>query len=323
MMVLLAALLFWAFPVRAEAVRVVVSIKPLHSLAAALLDGIAKPSLLLDGAASPHAHALKPSERRTLQQADVVVWVGPSLEGFLVKPLSVLPENVRVVALLDGTPGLTRLPLGADGHDHHGHEHDHQDNDHHHDDHGHNKAPHDYHDGGDHPAGEPADPHVWLSPANARAIAAHLAEILTPFGNVERLAANAERLDRQLADLEQEVAATLAPVQAVPFVVFHPAYNYFVDAFGLTQAGAIALSPEQGASARHLSELRDVMAESGAVCAFREPQFSGRSVAGLVRDTGLRVAVLDPLGVDVPAGPAAYGTILRNLAASFTQCLSR
>ncbi len=288
---------------RSEEPRVVVSIKPIHALAAALLDGVAEPVLLLDGASSPHSYALRPSERRALQEADAVIWVGPELEAFLVKPLSVLPPTVRIVGLLADTGGLERHALDEQGHEGHGHDHDHGDA------HGHEAKAAD-------------DPHIWLSPANARAIARHLATVLAPWVPKDRLTQNTAALDQRLSGLEASLTERLLPVQDRPFVVFHPAYGYFVKAFGLNQAGTITASPEHGAGARHLANLRAKIAEAGAVCAFREPQFTDRAIAGLTRDTGLRVAVLDPLGVDVPPGPGAYETILRNLAASLTACLT-
>lgn len=300
---------------RSEEPRVVVSIKPIHALAAALLDGVAEPVLLLDGASSPHSYALRPSERRALQEADAVIWVGPELESFLVKPLSLLPEGVRIVGLLADTQGLERLALDDEGsgHGHEAHGHERHDHGHAHD---HNH---------DHAHGDEAkatnDPHIWLSPANARAIARHLATVLAPWVPEDRLARNAAALDQRLTELEASLADKLAPVQDRPFVVFHPAYGYFVKAFGLHQAGTITTAPEHGAGARHLSNLREKIAETGAVCAFREPQFAESTVEGLTRDTGLRLGVLDPLGADVPSGPGAYEAILRNLADAFADCL--
>lgn len=308
----LFALWVWAAPAAAESRSVVVSIKPIYGLAAALLDGIAEPVLLLHGTASPHTYALRPSERRALEDARVVVWVGPELESFLTRSLAVLPDRVRVVGLLAETPGLQRLPLSEDDdHDDHGH-----------DDHGHNDQGHGDQGHGDHGGAEAVDPHMWLSPANARAMARYLAEVFVPLGQPERLARNAAALDGRLAALETALAAELTPVGERPFVVFHPAYNYFIAAFGLHQAGTLVLTPEQGASARHLAELHRHLAETGAVCAFREPQFSDRALLSLARDTGLRVAVLDPLGTAVPAGPMAYEGTLRTMANALVGCLA-
>ena len=94
--------------------NVVVTIKPVHSLAAAILEGIAEPKLLLDGAASPHSYALKPSDAEALSNADAIVRVSENLEVFLDKAIGALPGKARVIDL-DKTPGLTLLPVRRDG----------------------------------------------------------------------------------------------------------------------------------------------------------------------------------------------------------------
>ena len=276
--------------------RVVVTIKPIHSLAAALLDGIAKPDLLVDGAQSPHSFALRPSQARVLREADVVVWIGPELEGFLAKSVTVLPDRVRVVGLLHETPGLERL---------HWDEHDH--------DHKHKRAASPGHEG--------IDPHIWLSPRNARAIAAHLTEVLGSYTDSPRLGQNAAALDRSLDDLDRELARQLAPVRSRPFVVMHPAYNYLNRSYGLNQIGIFTTNPEHGASAGRLSDLRNTIAKANAVCVFAEPQFSMKAIGALAAGAGLRSGLLDPLGADIAAGPGAYSVILQTLANAMAGCL--
>jgi zinc transport system substrate-binding protein len=290
------ACLAFSHSASATSPRVVVSIKPIHSLAAALLDGIAEPELLVDGPQSPHSFAMRPSQSRALRQADLVVWVGPELEGFLVKTVSVLPESARVVSLLSETPGLERL---------HWNEAD--------DDHNHNHSVH---------SGEETfDPHIWLSPKNARAIAAYLADEFRSYTDSPKLDANAKALDHRLAELDRALVRQLAPVKSLPFVVLHPAYNYLVHAYGLTQAGVVALNPEHGASAGHLAELRTTIAKSKAVCIFSEPQFGAKSVQALASSAGLRVGILDPLGAEIAPGPEAYAAILQSIADALAGCL--
>ena len=63
-------------------IKVVASIKPVHSLASYLMDGVAKPDLIVEGYASPHGFAMKPSHAKMLQDADIVFWVGEDLENF-------------------------------------------------------------------------------------------------------------------------------------------------------------------------------------------------------------------------------------------------
>jgi zinc transport system substrate-binding protein len=117
-------------------VKVVTSIKPVHSLVASVMQGVGEPSLIVDGAASPHNYALKPSQAQMLEQADVVFWVGHELEAFLEKPLETVGAKAKSVELIDAhdlvklgyREGGTFEAHGHDdeaAHDGHGHDHDH------------------------------------------------------------------------------------------------------------------------------------------------------------------------------------------------------
>ena len=75
--------------------KVVVSIKPVHSLVSYVMDGVGKPSLLVDGSASPHTFQLKPSHATMLQEADLVFWIGEDLESFLKDPLDSIANESR------------------------------------------------------------------------------------------------------------------------------------------------------------------------------------------------------------------------------------
>ena len=147
-------------------IKVVASIKPIHSLASYLMDGVGKPDLIVDGYASPHGFAMKPSHAKMLQEADIIFWVGEDLENFLVKPLSSIAQKAEKIELMD-IKGLTVLKFRErnifDDHDHddHGHddhgkkEDDHDD--HGHDDHGKKEDDHDDHGHDDH--GKKEDDH--------------------------------------------------------------------------------------------------------------------------------------------------------------------
>ena len=301
----------------------------MHSLAAGVMAGVAEPVLLVSGAASPHAYALRPSEARALNRADVVFWVGAELEAFLERPLAALTSDATVVSLIDSAD-LELLPARSGGvwaaHDHdHGHAHD---NDHAHDhahahdhDHGHDHgAEHAADHGHDH---GPIDAHVWLDVDNAQAMVAAMAETLSDVdpANAEAYAANGARLTAALAALDDELRATLAPVADRPYVVFHDAYQYFEHRYGLEGVGAITVSPERPPSAARLIEIRKAIAERGAVCVFAEPQFPPAIVATVIEDTGARAGVLDPLGADLPAGPDLYPALLTGMAESLNDCL--
>ena len=121
-------------------IKVVASIKPIHSLVSYLMDGVGKPDLIVDGYSSPHGFAMKPSHAKMLQNADLVFWVGEDLENFLEKPLSSIAKKAEKIELIK-IKGLQVLKFRErnifDEHDHeHGHD-DHGKKEDDHDDHGH------------------------------------------------------------------------------------------------------------------------------------------------------------------------------------------
>ncbi|MEX2644254.1 MAG: zinc ABC transporter substrate-binding protein [Acetobacterales bacterium] len=305
-------------PASAEAPRVVASIKPVHSIVAAVMEGVGAPTLLVSGAATPHSYAMRPSDARALASADLVFWVGPALESFLAKPLSVLPDSAKVVRLIDAE-GLHRLPVregGAFEAHEHGHEHGHA----------HQRAEpgHDHgHDHGHGPDGA-IDPHVWLDPHNAEVMATAVAAALADRdpAHAERYGDNARRLVRELEALDAELREAIAPLHGIPYVVFHDAYQYFEAHYGLQPAGSITIEAERAPGARRVAEVRDRIVALGARCVFGEPQFRSDIVDTLIDGTGARAATLDPLGAALDAGPALYAALLRNLAADLRGCLA-
>ena len=290
--------------VAAEAPRVVASIKPVHSLVAAVMEGIASPALLLAGAGSPHAYALRPSEAHALQQADVVFWIGEELEGFLAKPLRALARDASVVALheADGVRLLARRESGG----WQGHAHSQPD---HADEHRHG------------PKG--ADMHVWLDPRNAQAMAGTIASTLSRIDpqNEEKYAANASLLHQRLTQLDIELLERLRAVQDDPYIVFHDAYQYFENRYGLKAVGSLTIMAESRPGAQRLYEIRAMIAKTGAECVFSEPQFESALVETLIAGTTARPGVLDPLGATLAAGPDAYFDLMDQLAASLRSCL--
>ncbi|MGR9171857.1 zinc ABC transporter substrate-binding protein [Rhizobium sp. KDH_Rht_773_N] len=300
----------------ADAPVVVTSIKPVHSLVSAIMQGVGKPELIVDGAASPHTYNLKPSNARALEEAKVVFWVGPGLEAFLEKPLESLGSDA-IVARLDNAPGLVKLPFREGGafeaHDD-GDEHDHG---HAADDHGHDD--HDDHD--DHHG---FDTHLWLDPMNAKAMAAEITTTLVAADPANALTyeANAKALDEKLDALDEEIAATVSPVKDKPFIVFHDAYQYFEHRYHIRVAGSITVSPETIPGAERVSEIHRKVGDLGATCVFAEPQFEPRLVDVVIEGTKAKSGVLDPEAATLPAGPDLYFTLMRGIAGSMRNCLA-
>ena len=322
--------LYLAGPATAETeVQVVTSIKPLHSLASAVMDGVGEPHLLMRGAGSPHDFKLRPSDATMLEKAAVIFLIDARMEAALVGPIGALARDARVVELSQAR-GLVRRPLREGGafevdhnhrHDepgHHGHEHA-DEHDHH--DHEHSEA-HDHHEH-EHDSGA-FDLHVWLDPVNAWAMARMIAAALSEAdpANAAIYDENAHKLQHRLHDLTEEVAGQVGSVRDTPFIVFHDAYRYFEDRFGLTAMGSAVVSEERSPGVRRIRDLREKVRQLGVTCVFSEPHFDQRLVATIVEGTEIRSGTVDPLGMDIENGPELYFAVLRNMAASFTECLA-
>jgi zinc transport system substrate-binding protein len=290
---------------RAEPPEVVASIKPVHAIASAVMEGVAQPKLLLDAGLSEHTAQLRPSQLEMLQKADLVLVVGAGLEAFLDHALEHpdLAEKPRLI--LAEVPGLELLPMREGGgwevHLHEaGHAHDEESADH-----------------------EGPDPHVWLDPRNAKRMGAALADRLGALdpSHADIYEANAARFGEAMDRLESELSASLAQVRDRPYIVFHDGYQYFEHRFGLTALGSIALAPEIAPGAKRLSDIRQRIREAKAVCVFGEPQFDTRYVTTVLEGTAARPGTLDGLGANLPTGPHAYEELLRRLARDLSNCL--
>ena len=307
-----------------DELRVVASIKPVHSLVSAVMAGVGEPHLVIRGHSSPHTFTMRPSDAAALEDAHIVFMIGDTMETALAGPVEALAGQAHVVRLVH-VPGLVRRPLREGGafedHDHDSHGHEGMDDHADHDDHGHDD--HDDH-ADDHEDHGPFDMHVWLDPINAwtkaRAIAGALAEI-DP-ANAATYQANVDALLHRLEDLTAEIAQQVAPVRGVPFIVFHDGYRYFEDRFGLTAAGSVVISPDRAPGARRISELRDKVSELGVVCVFDEPQFDKRLVRTVIEGSDVRAGTVDPIGATLENGPELYFTLLRNMATAFKDCLA-
>ena len=308
-------------------VNVVTSIKPVHSLVSSVMQGVGSPTVIIEGAGSPHTYSLKPSQAKQLQDADLVFWMGDELETFLEGPIQNIAKNAKSIKLID-SHGLKKIKFREGGmfdeHDDHD-DHDDHDKEEHakddHDDHGHDKHAKDDHD--EHGHGE-FDPHVWLDPINAKAIVHEIEEALvkTDPKNAKKYEANAVRMAGNLDQLVTELRVQLQPVQGKGFIVFHDAYQYFEQRFGVAAIGSITVSPEVMPGAERVKDLREKIRGLRATCVFSEPQFEPKLVRTLVDGTGVQTGVLDPLGSSLTKGPDLYFELVREMARSLKECLS-
>jgi len=315
------AALALSLPPALAAPAVVASIKPIHSLVAAVMGDIGTPKLIVAGSGSPHTYAMKPSDARAVQEADLVFWVGPDLENFLITPLENLSSSEKVIALGE-TPGLTLLTpreggtFEADEHDHEAHA-DHEDE---HEDHA--DEDHADHDHADHE--EHVDAHLWLDPQNARLMLFPIADALSAADpeNAKTYRANAAQTASGIDQLITDTTATLEPVKARPFVVFHDAYHYFENRFGVSAAGSIVIEPDTAPGVQRIAAIRDKLRDLNAACVFSEPEFESALVQTVIEGSNAKTGVLDPLGAAIPDGPELYFTLISDLANGLADCLA-
>jgi zinc transport system substrate-binding protein len=293
--------------------NVVVSIKPIHSLVASIMQGVAEPKLIVEGAASPHTFNMKPSNAAALQKADLIFWIGHGMEAFLEKPLDALSSNAAVVTLEDA-PGLTKLKFREGGVFEPEAEEEHK----------HAAGAEEVHDDGDHDH-EGNDVHLWLDPMNAKAMAIEIEKRLVQADpeHAGAYQANRAALIRKIEMLDGELKTTLAPIKSKPFIVFHDAYQYFEHRYGVTVAGSITVSPETMPGAERVKEIHQKVEELGATCVFAEPQFEPKLVKVVTEGSKARSGTLDPEAGALNEGPDLYFEMMRGIARNLNDCLSK
>jgi len=315
-------------PVNAD-VKVVASIKPLHSLASYLMDGVGKPDLIVEGYGSPHGFSMKPSHAKMLQNADLIFWVGEDLEIFLEKPLSSIAKKAEKIELME-IKGLNVLKFRErnifdkhdhDDHDDHGKKEDDHD-DHEHDDHDKKEehADHDDHDGHEGHAHGEYDPHIWLDPMNAKVILNEMVEHL-----IENDAKNASKYKSNLKNAFKDIDKLTADVKAdlsksTASIVFHDAYQYFEERFDINILGAFTVNTDVMPGAEQLSEIREIIEHDKVSCIFSEPQFNPDIINAVAKDMDIKTGILDPLGATLNPGKNLYFDLIRNMSDSFKGC---
>lgn len=294
-----------------EEMNVVVTTKPIHSLVAQVMEGVASPHLLVEGSASAHTFTLKPSAISSVARGGVLIRVSPRTEPFTVKLVDSLAPEVTVLTLAEQGHGIKLLPqrhsAAFEAHHHEGEDHA------------------DGHDGERASVEQSFDGHIWLDPSNARAAIRAVATALSlkwP-SHAAQFNANAARAEEALTAFEAEISSEIATLRDKPYVVFHDAYQYFEVGFGLPAAGAITLSPDQPPSAQRLTEIREKIRNLGAACIFAEPGFQPKLLAAVSEGISVRAGSLDPEGQDLPPGPDLYVLLMRGLVRDLHKCLDR
>ena len=293
--------------------RVIASIPPIYMLVSEVMKGGDGPSILVPPGHSPHSYQLRPSDFRLVASADLLFWVGPSLENFLPKVIGGVP-HIRAVDLLN-VPQIHHLPqrvagrevVRSLGFDHQGHQH-------------HESDPHTHYG----MSGGTVDPHIWLDPRNAAILVDHIAQVLSEEdpAHADRYRANAAAFIDRLQILEHDLHVDLAPMRTHPVLIFHDALQYFADRFGLESVTSLVGNPSLPPGAKDVRTVRQYIDEHEIPCFFTEPSFRSKVVDALVRETGVRRHILDVLGVREVGGdiPHSYEDLLRNISKTLLSC---
>ena len=278
-------------------VKVVTTIKPIHSLVAGVMDGLGSPSLIVDGSNSPHNFSLKPSHAKMIEDAEIIFWVGEDLETFMIKPLESIANNATKVSFMD-LDSIIKLKfkeeniLEVEGYD---------------DD-------HDKHADGE------FDAHIWLDPKNAIEIVNEIAKTLSlkDPNNKNVYYSNAEKLNHSLNELIEKI--NLSINKDARFIVFHDAYQYFEKRFDVSSAGALILNEEALPSAKKVSEIHKIIKKQNINCIISEPQFNPNIIKSIAQDSSILTGSFDPLGSSFDTNKNLYFEMILSLSNSLKDC---
>jgi zinc transport system substrate-binding protein len=278
--------------------RVVVSVTPQAWLVSQIGGEHVEVTTLVHPGESPATYQPTDAEVSRVMAADVYFRIGVPFEN---GPWFQAIQTSNQLHIVDARSGITLRPIEAHGHDDEAHDHGSHEGDHGTEaraGHGHNE-----HQGGDVTRKGPGnDPHIWLSPRllkiQAETVARTLRELEPEHaGTFQR---NLESLQSKLEAADRAIRKRLEPFRGKAFFVFHPAWGYFADEYGLRQV-AIEIEGKEP-SDHELTTLQAKARAEGIKVIFVQPQISGQSAQAVAETIGARVQTLDPLNKDVPDG---------------------
>ncbi|MBP6734208.1 MAG: zinc ABC transporter substrate-binding protein [Chromatiaceae bacterium] len=281
--------LLWPLAGLAEPLEVFVSVLPQETFVARVGGEHVKVSALTRPGQSPETFEPTPQQVAALARAELFVGIGMPFEQAWMPRLRAANPRMRV---LDAREGIDLLPL-----DHHGHDED------------------PGHAGQVPTAEEAGDPHLWTSPLLAARMSASIRDTLTELdpAHAEDYARNQAQFAAELEALDQEIRAQLKELPSRKFLVFHPAWSYFADAYGLTQVPIELGGKEPGA--RTLVTLIGQAKRDQIRVVFIQPQSDPRFAEQIARAIGGRVIAIDPLAPDYVAN---LREVARQIAAAGT-----
>lgn len=303
---LLAGILLITMPSKAYSISpesttskyTVVTIKPLYSLVTHLTDGILEPILLFKNNQTLHHYTMRPSERKLLAKADIIIWLGPELEPQLSKIIQQPKNRAKSISSLDAK-NLNLLNKRS--------KHSHKE------------------DNSISSTGlkqHRIDPHIWLSAQNAVQISKHICKSLITHDpqNSERYQQNLEKLLKKIKLAENAIEKNIAKNKQ-PFLVYHDAFQYFEDEYKLNYVDSISYDEETGSSLKHIQEIKSQIEEKDIRCLVYQPPRPG-IIDTLIKQTHIKAFELDPLGLNVNDDKNAWFEIMQQISTNFSSCLN-
>jgi len=278
--------------VYAKAPDILASIKPIHAITQAITANISETQLLIDGFQSPHDYYLKPSDRRKISKADIIIFASENIESFL-PAISRHNKPNQLIINLSKIEDIQLLEAR-----HQDSEHDHQ----HHS----------------------LDGHIWLSVSNAEIIVSYLTDTFSRMDpeHATQYSANAKKLLVRLSQLKTRIQKQLDNQHTPRYMMFHDAFQYFEHEFRLKQAKFVTTSPENISGVRHIQNLKQFIKQKNIQCIFYEPPEIPSIIHTLVEDQAIKILPLDPIGSHLEAGPQLYFTLIEEIASSLHQCMA-
>lgn len=272
--------------------RVLVSIKPLHSLISHITEGINQTELLLDRQQSAHHFQLRPSQKRLINQSDIFFYSSDNIEYF-VAALKNTSDNIEFIELAQA-PGLKVLPVRG-FHDHDNHQ----------------------------PTDADIDGHIWLSIENAQHISRYIAAILSKRAPqyAQQYENNLKILLNKLSALKKVNLALLSKIKEIPFLVYHDAYQYFEHENELSGAHFITTSAEHSLGIKRVRSLKQLIKNKNIQCIFYEPPNIPPLITILTENNATRLAAIDPAGIQLEAGKQHYFNLLQQTTQTLFDCL--
>ncbi len=252
-----------------DAFRVIASIKPVHSILAALMKGGDEPELLVKGAATPYDYQLTEEQKQHLAKADLVFWVGPELEAFLQRPLAEQVPGREVYQVLDD-PRLKVLPSRQDE--------------------------------------ARRDPYFWLDSRNGLILIDDLTRILMNADPVRAhlYRRNRDEIFRRAAEMDRVLEYGYRGMKGGVVLLYHDTQLYFEQAYAMKAGMVLMPLPPRPVDAGRLLQARAALAEGKFSCVLAESGLPEKELSLLTDGIEVNVGLLDSLGTRLEPGPDLY-----------------